>query len=385
MFTSNRPTIDDFLRTYGDAIRGIKDARADFVEGSLYEQIGGVAAIVWSRLVQRDENLFSDTQTNSATGDALTQRVLKVFGVDRLLDAPGSGTIVVTRPSTGTGDTFWTGTRIEVVDRNGLSELSEYEISSDVPVVGSTTRVTLPIRAIANGPAVSVRVADAVYPRFADAIWDSTWTIEALDCDAGTAFEPAPVVRARARTSRLALRKGLPRAIIDACKSVGADQVVIFPSNFGGDEMDGGLNWVYVGDSSFNASVELIRNCKLALESARSLGDNLQVGPMVNTNLIVKADVFLNESPAKVNQVLLVDRLRKYVVAALKQDYTYSLDTFRGALYQASPLVQDVTFSIPSTDGTLLATRNGVLNFPASLTRYQLLPDNVTLTLRSPE
>lgn len=51
MFATDRPTVADFLSAYKGAIRGTKDNRADLNEGSMYEQVGGVAAIIWSRMV----------------------------------------------------------------------------------------------------------------------------------------------------------------------------------------------------------------------------------------------------------------------------------------------------------------------------------------------
>lgn len=328
--------------------------------------------------------MFNDTQTNSAVGDALTTRIEKIFDVERYLDSPGTGTVILSRPSSGTGGTIYRGTRIELVDRSGLSEPIEYEVSVDTILASTATRTEIPIRALAVAAAVTAYASDQVYPRLVDSTWDDTWSVQLLTCAAGTSFEPAAAVIARARASRRDRRFGQERSIVTACMGAGAAHVALFPSNYGGDDIDAGLNWVYVGDGSYNASTSLIRSCVLALESARTLGDNMQVGAMVQTDLILNATVYLNDSPAKVNQTALTQRLQNYACSALRQDFTYSLDSIRAAMYQASPLVQDVIFSVPTSDAPLLTTTNGMLNFPATLSRHRLLPDNVTLTLRGP-
>lgn len=385
MFTTKRPGVSEFLAAYKGAIRSEKDSRADLNEGSRYEQIGGVTAIIWSRLVQRDETLFESTQTDTADGTALTSRLKTRFNVDRVLDGPGTGKAILTRPdATAGGDAFYEGTRIEVVSRLGFSEPQEFEVAADTPVATTATRVVVPIRAVDVSQAVTANAGDDSYPRVSDTIWDPSWVVQSLTCSAGTTFESAPVFRARARTSRKEQRFGQSQSIIAACESAGAQHVVLFPSNFGGDDVDYGLNWVYVGDGSYNATTSLVRACTLALESARVLGDNLQVGAMVQTNLAVAATVQLNIAPAKVNTSSLVQRLKKYIVSSLQQDYTYSLDALRGSLYQASSLVQDVTFTTPLVDAPILTMQNGALNFPTFLPRYSILPDDVNLALVGP-
>lgn len=384
-FSKSPPTIQDFLDAYRAGIVGRKDNRADLSEGSKLEQIGGTAAIAWSRLALRNVNLFDDSQTSSATGDALTKRVSKIYGIDRILDTMGAGTANISRPDTSLGgDTIWQGTRIELVSHSGIVSPSEYEVTEDTPVSATATNVQLPIRAMTLGNAIDVRPGDDIYARIADGIWDTSWTVNAMTCSEGSAFESAGAYRARAKQARLDQRFGQYQSLFRACASVGAKHVVLFPSNYGGDDQDHGLNRLYVGDDTYNASTTLLRNCIIALEKARCLGDQLQIGPMVPTPLTVNAVVFLSVSPAKVDTTALIRRLRAYTVAALRQDYTYSLDAFRGAMYEASSLVQDVTFNNPPVDGPVLTLVNGVLNFPDSLPRYTMITDNVSFSLRGP-
>src|SRR6185312_11844872 len=115
MFSKPQPTIDDFLTTYGQAIVGGKDEFADVREGSVYDYPGGVSSILWSREVQRDEDMFSSDYLDTAVGDDLTALVLDRFGIQRVLDAPGTGVADLSRPNANAGGgTVWAGTRIPI-------------------------------------------------------------------------------------------------------------------------------------------------------------------------------------------------------------------------------------------------------------------------------
>jgi len=385
MFTTDPPSIQQFLDAFKAGVL-TRASTADLNEGSRYEIIGGAAAICWSRMVQRDTDLFNNIQTSTAEGDALTDRLQKIYGFDRILDQYGVGTIRLSRTNTSAGgDTFWEGTRVALTSRFGIGDPIYFEVSQDTPVLSAATFAEVPIRATVVGGEVSATAGDDNFPRIVDAIWDPTWAITSLTCSAGTEFENAAVARARARTAQRSKRFGQAQAMIAACAAVGADHVVVFPSNYGGDASDYGLNWVYVGDASFNGSADLVRRCVIALEASRVLGDDLQVGPMVQADLSIAVTVNLVDAPAKFNQDALIERLHNYLIAAVSTDYSYSLDAWKGALFKASPIVQDATFTSPTIDATVLTTLNGVSNFPEQLPRYRLLTDKVTITLKGPK
>lgn len=377
-------TITEYLDAFRSGVVGASDDNADAFEGSMYEVIGGAAAIVWSRQSQRDADLFADTLTSTASSDALTSRLKLLYDYDRPVDAGGTGQVTLTRSNISSGgSTFWKGTRIALVSRLGVVAQGEYSIVNDTVVSPTAIRATIDIQSNTPGNlAVQASYADDVHPAFIDAIGDTNWSIQSMTCGAGTLFEKAPQARASARQLQRDRRYGQVKAIVDACQKVGASNVVIFPSNYGAT--DYGLNMVYVGDGSLRSTQSLINQCALALDDVRVLGDTIQVAGMQPVALNVEVQVYLYDSPSKINRQALEQRLRSYMVQAIKYDYTYSRDALQGALFQASTLVQSVTFTAPVSDAPVLSTVNGALNFPNVLTRYHLDPANISIYLRGP-
>lgn len=368
-------TVNDFLDIAARAVRGAGDKTADFVRGSDYESLSGPCAMIWSRESLRDTDLFRAIRFNDADGDDLTNMVKLRYGIDRILDTRGAGTAFLARPSAGLAGTIWQGTRI-VVRQNG-DEL-RYRVTADTAVSTSALSVSVPIEALDFGPGTSISTTIGLF--LDDATFDA-WTVTSLACADGTEFEPADDLRARVRASRHAKRVGHEQAIIDACVAAGAANVVAFRSDYGGDSLDVGLNVCYVGDSGYSATPKLVRACAVALRAIRVLGDNMQVLPMARVGVNVDADVTLNDSPARFDTTRLYQihraELGKYI-GGQRGRFSYTKSGLISAIARPTPVVQDVSFVLPTSDTTVLSGNN----FPDVLARYVL--GTVVLRYRGP-
>lgn len=386
MFSTEKPTIAEFLSSYKDGGVGVRDQYIDVHEGSIFEIVGGTAAILWSKEVQRDEDIFADIFTDTADGDALTDRIRLIYGVDRYLDTSGTGTASISRPTvSGGGGTLWEGTRVAVYDRSGLAEPTILEVAADTFIDATATLATVPVRSVKTGnDAIVATLNGTISPRFDDIVWDTTWRIDSLTCDVGTKFEPAAELRARARQTRLDQRLGFAPAILAACRRAGAGKVALFAADYAGTSFDSGMNYIYVADSGYRTTAKLLGDCMLELEKTRILGDNMQVRPMQSVALAVSATVYLIDTPTKFNRPALIQRLQKTIAASLDQDFSYSLDGFRGGMFKSSTEVQDAEFAAPTVDGTILTTVNGYPAMPGTLTRYTLRPENIIIQLSGP-
>lgn len=351
---------DEFLKAAQDAIKGGADRNADFVRGSNYEALTGANALIWSQQVLRDVDMFRATRFNDSDGDDLTRLVKLRYGVDRVLDTRGVGEAILTRVSSGSSGTVWKGSRLSISGRL-------YRATEDVPVESTDTTAKVHIEAVDYGPKSLVDTTTGVTVE--DPLWDASWTVASLRCSAGTTFEKAADLRERIRTSRRAARPGQEQGIIDACESAGAANVVLLRSDYGGDDVDYGLNVCYVGNLSYTGNATMVRDCKIALRSARVLGDHMQVRAMSRTLLDVRVTVTLRDNPA----VFDTNRLETVHKQAIQQylngssgSFTYTLNGIAGAIARNTPEVQDVTIATPLTDGTILTDNN----FPVVLNRY---------------
>lgn len=381
------PTVAELLQAFEDGVRAQKDRYVDVREGALYEHWSGVAAILWSREARRDTDLWRAVYLDSAEGKDLTNLLQDRYDFEREEDDYGTGTALLKRTSTAAGaGTVWEGTRILV---HGDAQLPKiYVVTEDKDVGATDTTATISIRADRVGPGTAIAViAGSPLARVDDPIWDTAWTVDTLTCTDGASFEPAPQARARFRETRKAARAGFVDAIVTACKAVGAANALLFPSNYAGEAYDYGLNVAYVGDENFTATDALVRAVKIELENWRVLGDNLQILPMARANLVVDADVNLWDTPGRVNQA----EVRALLKGAIKgyfdgrtAGFSYDRDAMSGAMLKASPAAQFVTFNAPSSDVQLMTTIGGLPNFPATLTRYQVRDDDITLTLLPP-
>lgn len=378
--TIPEPTISRLRRAFMSAVRGRVDAYADHREGAVLDHFAGTGAMMWSRLARRDTDMWRSVYIDSAEGRGLTALLYDRYSFERIPDAYGVGEAVLERPTAAAGaGTIWAGTRIRLVGPRVVSVA--YVVTQDVPVPATATNVRVPIRAPAPGPGYATTNVDA---RVDDPLWDASWLVRTVGCGEGTAFEPAAVSRARYRDARNDARVGFRKAIENACITAGASYAVAFQSDYAGDAYDLGLNVVYVGDTSYNGNAALVRRVKIALESARVLGDDVQVLPMVRTPITLHARVYLWEGPGRVNQASLSRVLRGVAVDYFEgrtRGYSYVRESIVGAWLKAAPQVQSAEIDVPGVDSSVVVAANGFVSFPATLPRFVLTQNDVTFEL----
>jgi len=376
------PTILEMLNAATIAIRGSAEKNADFVRGSDYESLSGPCAVIWSREAQRDTDLFNAVNFHTAEGSDLTELALKRYGKQRILDSRGTGTVTLERPDgtffdellgqwiNGTiEETIWKGTRILIVG----SSPKIYRTTEDVFAGQTDLVVVIPIEAEDIGPGSEVNISDPAGTRVRvhDQLEDVGWKVTALTCADGTLFEQADAFRTRIRKERLAERVGQTQAIIDACEEAGASNVALFRSDYAGPQYDYGLNVVYVGDSGYNGTPELVEACILALQSVRIAGVHLQVLPMAPASIDVTADIYLIDTPGLFD----LDRLREVHEAGIRQymngesgRFSYARSGILGAIILRTPEVQRVNIISPATDASVV--EGPMKNFVPVLKRY---------------
>lgn len=360
------PTVSDLLRAAAQAISG-KDKVADLHRGSDYESLSGPNAILWSRQARRDTDLARAIRFHDASGSNLTSMGEKRYKIPRILPTRGQGAATLSRAtSAGGAGTIWKGTRIRLT-RGDFSEPRYFRVTADTPVSATTLHAAPPIEAVAVGTGNKASASSGL--SIDDPLWDTTWVVTALECSDGTDLEAAQVYQARIRQERRDSRVGQPTAIEDICRKTGADQVAIFRSNYGGEALDFGLNFVYVGDSGYSGTAQLVRACTKALRGVRVCGDHLQVGALNRAVQVVDVDIYLSDSP----QVLPIDRIERIHRQAIIQyfntangRFSYSRSGLEAALARSVPQVQEVNIVTPASDAGVLVGGS----FPATLNRY---------------
>ena len=75
------PTLADLRRAYSDGIVGQRERRADTHDGSAYDLLGGMSAMLFSRQAQRDRDLFRANYFDSAEAEDLSNRGLRLYSV----------------------------------------------------------------------------------------------------------------------------------------------------------------------------------------------------------------------------------------------------------------------------------------------------------------
>jgi hypothetical protein len=359
------PTLRDLLAASAAGI-ATREPRADVGRGARYPHVGGAGAILFTREASRDRDLFRAVYLDTAEGDDLTRLVKLRFGVDRHVSSAGTGSALLTRATTTAGaGTIWAGTRILVFASAASPRASLYAVSTDVAMGATTMAITVPVRAATVGPGSAVNLSGPAVGRIDDPVWDPSLTVAAIQCADGTLLEPASDLRARARATRLAARKGYAQAISDACVAQGAVHVALFDSNF--TPVDSGLSHCYVADAGFTTPPRLVRACTAALESYRVCGADLQVLGMQRMSIDVSARVTLRDDPGRLPSSDLA--LRQALAASFEPTrFDYDLGELAGVLSAASDDVQDVAFDQPSAGAGILVGGQ----MPAHLTRYEL-------------
>lgn len=380
------PTIQELLDAFGNGVRVNADRHVDVREGALYQHWSGVAAILWRRNAQRTTDIWRANYLDSAEGNELTGLLSGRYSFDRIPDAYGLGTVTLTRASGAAGGgTIWAGTRITVFgSAETPTEARVYVVTTDTPIVGAALTSSPPVRADVPGPGTAINITSGA--RVEDPLWDSTWTVTALTCVDGTTFEPAADARARWRDVQRASRPGYEEAIILACEAAGADVAYLFPSDYAGEENDGGLNMAYVGLANYTTTAALIRNVTVALESYRVLGDNLQIRGLGRANVNLEINVYLWEGPLRTNLADVTKRIKGAMVGYFNQvlNFGYQRDAMAGAILKAAPEVQFATFVAPVADADIVQFVNGRWAFPDTLDLFYIDASAIVLNFLPP-
>lgn len=373
------PTITDFLEHARQGTVG-EDELVDFNRGSDYEAISGASAMLWSRQVQRDTDLFKATRFNDAEAGDLTFLVESRYGVPRLRDTRGAGTATFRRSSTAGGaGTVWKGTRFRV--SAPLQSPVFYRVTQDTAVGASDLVAYVPVEALELGPGSKFSGAPSE-AALIDALWDASWAVSSLECADGVAMEQATAYRARTRAARQALRPGYPEAIEAACKAAGAANVALFRGDYAGPSADLGLNYVYVGDLSYSGTPSLVRACTFALRSARVAGDNCQVLPLARVDLNVAVTIYLRAAP-ELMPLARLEPIHRQAILQYFTDvgrFTYTVSGIETAIARTGNETQDIVLTSPSADATILT--NGA--FPAQLSRYFVTNNGITIRYLGP-
>ena len=384
------PSLKELLDAF-NAELAARDDDGDTHEASDYEEVNGPSALLFRRLAERDRDEFRQIYFAHATDDRLTEYVRRRFrnadGTprERVQLARGVGTAVVQRASAaGGGGTILAGTRIGY-GRGGTEPLRYLQVLTD-RVVGAAELIVSDLEVEAETPGSAGTISgdrgDIPILRIEDPLWDNSWVVNSVDCAAGTNYETDDQLRANVRQEKLDRRPGYPDFIKSTCVAAGADTVVLFPSDFLGDELDCGLNRVYVGDANYQTTAALLLACRLAMPSAAMAGAGVQVLPMTNTTLTITATLRFWDVPERFN----LDRARDDAMAAIVEYFAARENPFywraasiRGAILRAVRGLQTVDLATSLAE-PVLSSLFGTVPLP----RYLVAPANVTILSGAP-
>lgn len=376
------PTIQEFLDAFHTAVRAERRV-ADENEGALYDVAGGVGAVLWRRMAERDRDEFRRTYFDTAPDDRLDEYLLRRLGKSRVQATRGTGTASLVRPSAAAGDgTFRLGTRIYASRGTGDAPRL-YSVSVDTPVGASDVAATVPVEAGTVGPDGQLSASSSeVQLWLGDPVWDATWAVKSIACGPGTAREENDAVRARVRDEQVDERIGFPTALERAMRDAGAEVVALFPSDFLGAGLDFGLNRIYVGDAAYESSPTLLRACRYVLYRHGIAGAAIQVLRMTTALLTVTATVRLWDAPERFDLVSAQADAAAAIVEyfrARENPFVWRLSGVRGAIYRAVPNVQAIEITTSSPEPVLASLFN-----THPLPRYVVEPWGVNVTLEAP-
>lgn len=341
------PTVEALRRAFlteAAAAARARGEQADTHAGSLYDHAAGAGAILHQRVAARDRDEFLALyygQADSRGLDILADSI----GCPREEGAKGTGTLRVSRPSSGAAGWFRRGTRIAA--GGSFEGPACFAVAIDQWAPASATTATLPIEAGAIGkPAFRMAAGDPGSLRWEDPIWDAGWKIDAIECAAGTPRQQDHELRAAMVDARRSGRRGYARALSDACKAAGSSFVALFASDYLGSATDGGLNRIYVADSADQAGESLLRACRLAIVSVGMAGACLQILPAARVGLEVDLLVTLHE------RINATGHLGSDVVGAVVDYFSdvvlWRTSAIKGAVFRALPgLVRSVDVLSP--------------------------------------
>lgn len=384
------PSTAQILAAARAEIAAIERPAADLHSGSFDDIQCGVGAILFHRQAIQDRDNFRAVYFDTASGldaDALIRGRYGVLAA-RIPDLPGTGAASLARAAAAAGGgTFRKGTRLSVLPNEKGGPSQSFEVSSDTTIGASALTAIVPIRsiALANAPVSATRSTNVL--TIDDPTWDDSWVVTTLDCGAGTLKEDDPTYKARIKATRLAQRKGYAKSISDACKSVGAAEVALFPSDWSG--VDTGINHCFVADASFVTTPSLLHDCRVVVDSWRVLGADLFVFGMTATPLALRVAVQV----WNVEQVRSSDDISTRAIAAAVDFFAGSTSQFywtktaieSAIMRQLRGDAQSVTVSAFDLPGNPVSEPNrSTMLDTASLPRYSLGAGDVSVTVTGP-
>jgi hypothetical protein len=378
------PNVDRLVRAYHGAL--VSERRyADTHVGSIHSHWARTGALLWVRQTERTAEEFRSLYFTTAKNERLDAYIAGHFpGKARKTDEAGEGAAQLSRSSTAAGaGVFWAKTRIAV---GGASSdpLRYYYVENDTPCSSTDTNVRVAVTASAPGPQsrIDVRAGERAVLRVEDPLWDNTWTVQELRVGEGTLRESDDAARSRISAELFEERFGYEAAIIKAMKAVGAGTVALFRSDYLGEDVDHGLNRIYVGDISFETSATLLRDCRLAAPAVVMAGAANQVLPMATYWLDFAITLRFWDTPGRFD----LDSAQANAKAAAveyfetrENPFAWSLTGLRGAIRRAVEDTQTIEIT-PSQAPPALASIFD--NYP--LRRYRTTPQRVTVSLASP-
>lgn len=390
------PGIPEFMRAFRGELAA-RDDLADTHTGSSYDIWGGIAAVLLSREVRRDRDIFRANYFDQARGEDLNEIITERFRDSRIVDSVGEGTSLLVRPATGAGaGTVLQGTRIEAAIPNGA--IRTYLVSADTAVGAAVKEAWVPVTSVDTGAtaAIDATPSGTAILRVQDPLWDNTWTVQRLMCQPGTTGETEEEAKARIRQLRLDVRTGYPKRIVQACKDAGATNVVLFGSDYldtpPGSSVsigalvsghgDVGLNRIFVGDSGYTASHSLLVKCRYAMASAAVLGTSAQVWGMQPVSFTCSIAAQLWDDPGNFDQDSIKEEIANAVIDYFRSGsnaFYFRYITLQGAIMRAVKSVQSLTFSSGPSEPNLFTFLN-----TATLSRYLAASGDLTISLTGP-
>lgn len=373
------PTIRQFLDAYHTGM-SLGDPDADRHVGSIYEDIGGPAALLWRRLVERTRAGFRENYQAHASR-RLDQHMERRYDREREQGSPGTGTIVARRPNTVLGAGFFRkGTRF-LVGKSG-EKSTYYEVTADTLAVDTATEVTIEVAATYNGPFGAVEGGTELFMAWTDPIWDQSWVIEEINVGPGTLREGDDEYRQSARSLRFDDRPGHTTKIESMLRTLGAQTVVLMGSEHFGDDDDLG-NFAVVGDAGFETSAELLKACRLALDGVTIAGTAVQAVPLTRVVLEVVVTIHLFDEPARFDTVGIAQAARGAVLEYFESRtnaFLWTANAIRSAVYRSTRNIQSLSVTTSVAEPSLSA-----LFADPPLPRFVATPYSVNVVILGPE
>lgn len=338
------PSLDELRAAFRGAVAARELGQtADGHDGQIFDCASGMGALVWRAVAERDQECFRQVYLDGARGADLDLRAASRLQATRVGAVAGTGTARLRRTAATAGAGYiWKGTRI-LLSADGKDRLW-FEVASDFRV-GAADLVAYPSIVQSEAGqcgAVNLEAADCSILRVEDLLWDNTWTVEVLQCSAGTTYEEDHAFLARARSAILDARVGYPATIESACRAAGATLVALFPSDITGT--DTGINNVVVGDSGGTTPDSLLRACRFAVARTAIWGVNAQVLPIARLQASIEIAVTLLSAPVDPGAIRRdVQRAVVGYFGARQNPFLWSRDGVRSAALRVLRDVYDVT------------------------------------------